>query len=150
MSVRSFTGHSTPCRAGALAVMSIALLVPTGCTRTSDGTVVMAPPPGYSWMRDRLSNPSFSGFRQREPAPDIASYPPPPPAEAQPAPPRREAARTRRVEPAADPPDARRPSRPPSVMRIGVRAPFEQSEAGQPLNCRNEQTESGRIKVVCD
>lgn len=115
-----------------LAVLACcSLLAAGGCTRTSDGSVVMKNPPSLN-----LSVPSFMRFgtAREEPRPvaTAAAFPPPP------APP--PAARTtqRRVVPPVK-----------AWKASGVRAPFKRSDPSKPLTCRNEPGQGGRVKVVC-
>lgn len=105
------------------------LLASTGCTRTSDGSVVMDTPP----------MPRLFASRSQQPAdtPDqtvmLTQLPPPStPAPAQT--PRRTKAR----------------AMPVAGFKVQpVKAPFERSNPEQPLNCRNETSPQGRVKVVC-
>lgn len=101
-------------------VSSLALL-PAGCSRTSDGTIVADPPvslPSLSLPRVRPIAPAWMSRQQPAPEPDMAAanFPPPPETE-RPAP--------------------RRKARPPVVR----------SSAGN-LQCENK-TDGGRVRMVC-
>lgn len=111
------------------------LLAGTGCTRTSDGSVVMKTPP---------SMPKLFASRPEQPALDqtvMLTQLPPPETAAAPA--------------TAAAPVSRRahthamPSVSGWKMQT-VKAPFERSDPEKPLNCRNETSPQGRVKVVCE
>ncbi len=132
-------------RAATLSAVGLVMALGAGCTRTSDGTVVVTSPPGYTWVRDRVGETGRvrpRRLRRAEPEPSVAYYPPAPSAPVVEAPPpRRTMPRPRRV---AEP---SRQQRTPSNRLIGV--PFEPTRQGD-LACRNEQSPGGRVKVVCD
>jgi hypothetical protein len=123
----------TATRSLTLALLCGSLVVPAGCTRTSDGTVVMAQPVNLS-----LGVPSFLQRKDRNEAPAAAATAfPPAPRQAAPAP-RRAAARNR-VVPRV------------SVWRpTAVAAPFIGSRSDKPLTCHDETGANGRVRVVCE
>lgn len=105
------------------------LLAGTGCTRTSDGSVVMKTPP---------TMPKLFASRPEQPVVDqtvmLTQLPPPSPA------------------PVATP-ASRKAHAMPSVSgwkMQTVKAPFERSDPEKPLNCRNDTSPQGRVKVVCE
>lgn len=113
-----------------LALLCGSLVVPAGCTRTSDGSVVMAQPVTLS-----LNAPFISRRDDRGRAPDRSAQVFPPQA----APPPRTAPRKRVVPRVA----AWKPG--------GVAAPFVSgSQSAKPLACHDETGANGRVKVVCE
>jgi hypothetical protein len=114
-----------------MTAVGIAVLIgAAGCTRTSDGSVVLRRPTVFS----RLMK-----FRDPDPVPQYQvqvneprSYPP---AYAPPA-----AARAR--------PQRQAKVTAPSLS-IVKNAPFKRIDPSKPLSCRNETSSSGRIRVVC-
>ena len=143
---------STRLSRSALLIGALALVMGAtqGCTRTSDGTIVVAAPKVPSWTAPRL--PSF----RRAPEPQLAPspeyvYPRRPDAEA--APPRARQTAVRRAPPRSTAPRATAPRaaapRATGSRIIGVRAPFERPKDGKPLSCANQVVEGGRVKVVC-
>ena len=110
----------------ALATLGVALSLAGGCTRTSDGSVVMRRP-----ILGKLL-----GFRkdEQEPARIVPSRTaiPAPPAVA-----------------AAAPSATRRPTL--AVPSIGLvkKAPFRTVDPDKPLACANVKNASGRVRVVC-
>lgn len=110
--------------------LSVAVLIgAAGCTRTSDGSLVMRNPVAFS----RLMN-----FGRRDRGADYAGQ-----------------ANEPRVFPAA----ASRPgiTRPAArqvrltglSMSIVSNPPFKRPASARPLSCRNETSPAGRIRVVC-
>ncbi|MGI6852446.1 hypothetical protein [Mesorhizobium sp. 1B3] len=101
----------------------------TGCTRTSDGSVVMNTPPMPKLFASRSPQPTYT--------PDqtvMLTQLPPPPAPAPAQAPRRRHDRSMPVG---------------GFKMQTVKAPFERSNPEQPLDCRNETSPQGRVKVVC-
>ena len=115
-----------------LALLCGSLVMSTGCTRTSDGSVVMAQPVTLS-----LNAPFLGRRDDRGRTPDryVQAFPPPPQAAPQP---RRTAPRKRVVPRVA----AWKPS--------GVAAPFVGSQSAKPLACHDEAGANGRVRVVCE
>ena len=110
--------------------------ITAGCTRTSDGSVVLARP---------MSLPRALGGT---PAP---SYAPPSfqqlPAPAGPAP---VASGPSFVSPASRPAPARAAQSGVKIWKPAVvKAPFGRADPSRPVACRNETSAGGRIRVVC-
>ena len=109
--------------------------VTAGCTRTSDGSVVLARP---------MSLPGLG----ETPTPSYASPSPqqlPDPAEPAPV-----ASGPSFASPASPPAPARSRQAGVKVWKPAVvRAPFARADPSRPVACRNETTTSGRIRVVC-
>ncbi len=104
------------CAAACLAVLAL-----QGCSRTSDGTVVMPQPPRMSLSMPKVPMPGWMQRRgEPEPDPVYAQAFPPPPEEPQ------SVARPRAVKPMT-----------PRVMRKAQ------------MECGKEQDAKGRIRVVC-
>lgn len=141
MSVRSSTKLNRFGSAAIAGTLCVMLLAPAGCTRTDDGSVVMARPTGFGW--------GLPGFRRAEPEPAATNFPPPP-QQATVEPRRAEAREPRFDPPATRLPNLRRQPTRMTGMRIGVKPPFQQSPSGKPLNCKNTTTPTGRVKVVCE
>lgn len=105
------------------------LVAGAGCTRTSDGSVVMKAP----------AMPSlFARATTRQPlGPDpravaLADFPPEPKAVV------------------SSPPHRGRVVPPIGTWTVQpVKAPFERTDPEKPLNCRNETSARGRVKVTC-
>ncbi|QPC86333.1 hypothetical protein GA830_05955 [Mesorhizobium sp. NBSH29] len=97
----------------------------TGCTRTSDGSVVMAKQVKLPRMlRREPAGPSFSESAfPRAPEPAVVSAAAPAPAP------------TRRMVSV-------------NAWKPTVKAPFHRANPNRPMNCSNE-TIGGRIKTVC-
>lgn len=121
-------------------LLLLPLIASGGCTRTSDGSIVMAEP----------ALPSYRPWWNRtppDPQPAPAAFPPEPtltpaPIATQP---------VRHVStPARPSSQAGKAAKRFSGMRVGVRAPFTPSESGKPLNCANKTQPGGRVKVVCE
>lgn len=110
-----------------------------GCTRTSDGSVVLARPASLARVFQRESpQPSYGpAFRQLPSGPPPVA-PAPPPQVAASAPPPGAAARTQR--------------RGVNVQgwRPAVKPPFARADPSRPLSCRNETSAGGRVRVVCN
>lgn len=110
--------------------------VTTGCTRTSDGSVVLARQMSLPRALGGTPAPSYT-------TPSLQQLPPP----AGPAP---VASEPSFASPA--PPQAPARSRQAGVKvwkPAVVRAPFARPDPSRPVACRNETTVSGRIRVVC-
>lgn len=105
------------------------LVAGAGCTRTSDGSVVMKTPA----MPSLFARPSARQPLGPDPrAVALAQFPPP----QQPV--------------ASSPPHRGRVVPPIGTWTVQpVKAPFERSDPEKPLNCRNETSAQGRIKVTC-
>lgn len=98
----------------------------TGCTKTSDGSIVMQQPKLPPLMKRREANgPAYNVA--------TANFPTTPPAPAAAAP---------RSQPRVVP--AMR------IMRPAVSTPFRSDEDARKLACRNEVSSTGRVRVVCD
>ena len=111
----------------AAALGMTALVAVAGCTRTSDGSIVMAQPSfGGSIL-------SFGGNEEVRVVPSQTIRPP----AVQPKP-----TSVRRAEPRV--PKVTIPS-----MSIAKNPPFKGIQPDKPLSCRNETTSTGRIRVVC-
>jgi hypothetical protein len=116
----------------ALIVMTCGgLLLPAGCTRTSDGSVVLARPSRLTSFARPQPAPVYS------PAPAVALAAPPAAPE-----PERRIARPVRWAGAAG-------AIPTWKVQV-VKPPFEQTAPDDPLSCRNETSPVGRVRVVCD
>ena len=110
----------------ALATLGVALsLAAGGCTRTSDGSIVM--------RRPALGG--LLGFRKDEQAARIV-----PSRTVQPAPP---------AVAAAAPTAARRPTVAVPSMPLVKNPPFRTVDPDKPLSCTNVKNASGRVRVVC-
>ena len=109
------------------------LVMATGCTRTSDGSIVIADPPKLAF-----GVPAFLRGKQERPVaadPRIAALSTLPPA--------------RRV--VAAPPPRKRALPRVSAWRVsGVSAPFVRPDPQKPLSCRNAQSRTGRVRVICE
>lgn len=110
-----------------IAVACCGLPMLAACTRTSDGSIVVARPIGVpGFMR-----PAFTAEPVPPPAHPVAGQFPQPPAQ----------------------PLVRR-SRPPAtrvpVVAAAVKPPFQRSDPQRPLTCRNAFTTSGRVRMVCN
>ncbi|MCO5065704.1 MAG: hypothetical protein M9924_14995 [Rhizobiaceae bacterium] len=122
------------------ALLCIAMLVNTGCTRTSDGTIVMAdptPPSAFRtpwWRRSQPQAPAYP------PQPVLAAPTSPPPQSSVRRSPQRQGPTT----------NAGKSVEQFHGMRVGVRPPFTPSESGKALNCANKTQPGGRVKVVCE
>lgn len=106
-------------------VLCCGLPLLAACTRTSDGSVVVARPvPGFL-------RPALAAQPVAPPAHPVATQFPPEPT----------------------PPVSGRRARPSGVsvpvLAAGVKPPFERTDPQRPLSCRNESTPSGRIRMVC-
>ncbi|MEO9336029.1 hypothetical protein ABFT80_01155 [Mesorhizobium sp. SB112] len=100
----------------------------SGCTKTSDGSIVMQQPQLPSLMKRReASGPAYNAAQ--------ATFPTTPPSPTVAAP-----RRQPRTVPAV------------RVMRPAVSAPFrnDNDEEARKLACHNEVSSTGRIRVVCD
>lgn len=108
------------------------LLAAGGCTRTSDGSVVMKNPPNLS-----LAVPSFLRFGGQDAEPEAqvaaATFPAAPKPAVQPV--------------GSAPAKVLPPVR--AWKATGVKAPFKRADPSAPLTCRNETGGGGRVKVVC-
>ena len=116
----------------------------TGCTRTSDGTIVLVEP-----------SPSAGSKRPwwKRSGPESPAYPPQP-GSASPTQPTRTQTASRPAPRSSGPvhqsSKAGKAAQQFQGMRVGVRPPFTPSESGKPLNCANKTQPGGRVKVVCE
>jgi hypothetical protein len=99
----------------------------TGCTRTSDGSIVMRKPT----LLGRVLN-----FRNDDHASGPTTLGPPVYTQMSSVAPTRPA--KRRLAPVAVP-----------SMNLSKNAPFKRADPNKPLACHNEKSASGRIRVVC-
>lgn len=100
----------------------------TGCTRTSDGSVVMSTPAMPSLFGRSASREAFAPD-QRSIA--LAELPP-------------------ATTPAPQPPRHANVSSQMGSWKVQtVKAPFERADPNKPLNCRNETSAQGRVRMTC-
>lgn len=108
-------------------IASSCLVAGAGCTRTSDGSVVMKTPAMPGLFARATTRQSF-GPDQRAVA--LAEFPP--------------------ATQVSSPPRRGRVVPPIGTWTVQpVKAPFERSDPEKPLNCRNEASAQGRVKVTC-
>lgn len=106
------------------------LLMGAGCSRSSDGSVIVNAPPSLAFAVPPYLRPDAAGTGVRSAA--LSSFPPPPAT-----------------------PAVRGQSR-NTVPRVkawkvaGVKPPFERADPEAPITCRNETRGGGRVKVVCE
>lgn len=123
-------------RVSAIALGVAVLLGVAGCTRTSDGSIVMNTPSLEMPEMPKLNLLSFGGDRQARVVrsktiqPQSVVQPKPQPTSV-----RRTGAKASKV------------TVPP--MSIARNPPFKGVQVDKPLSCRNETTSAGRIRVVC-
>lgn len=105
----------------------------SGCTRTSDGSVVLARPVSLPRVlgpatqpQPSYANPSFQQLPP-DPEPALASAAPPPVVTR----PRRTGTSVQAWRPAV------------------VKTPFERTDPSRPISCQNATSAGGRVRVVC-
>jgi hypothetical protein len=113
----------------ALAALSVTAPLAAGCTRTSDGSIVMRGP--------SLSGLLHYGADDEEPARIVPSRTLP----------------RQTSQPLATSLAVARPARQPTVsipsVNIARTPPFRRADPAKPLSCTNAKTAEGRIHVVC-
>lgn len=99
-----------------------------GCTRTSDGSVVMSTPAMPSLFGRSASRENFAPDQRGVALAEL------PPATAPAPQPRRHASASSQIG---------------SWKVQTVKAPFERADPEKPLNCRNETSAQGRVRMTC-
>lgn len=125
------TGMKRAFRVPVVALGCSALLAAGGCSRSSDGSVVVNAPPRLAFAVPPYLRPDGTGSDVQATVAS-SSFPPPPAAPAVRGKPRKTV---------------------PSVETwkvAGVKPPFERADPEAPLTCRNETGDGGRVKVVCE
>ena len=107
------------------------LLVAAGCSRSSDGSVVVNAPPSLAFVVPPYLRPDGAGAGVQSTV-TTSSFPPPPKAPTVRSKPRKTVPRV-------------------ETWKVsGVKPPFERADPEAPLTCRNETRDGGRVKVVCE
>lgn len=125
-------GMKKALRVPVAAMGCFALLAAGGCSRSSDGSVVVNAPPRLAFAVPPYLRPDGPGAGGQATVAST-SFPPPPPAP--PAVRGKPRAAAPRVE---------------TWKVAGVKPPFERADPETPLTCRDETGDGGRIKVVCE
>jgi hypothetical protein len=113
----------------ALAALSFAAPLAAGCTRTSDGSVVMRRPLFGGLLRYRADDEQAARIVPSRTLPRQSSQPPAPSfAVAHPDP---------------------QPTVSVPAMNIARKPPIRNVDPAKPLSCTNTKTAEGRIRVVC-
>jgi hypothetical protein len=118
--------HFYALRFSAAALLTGIALTSAGCTKTDDGTILMAGPASSMYLGEGLLYPKRETYRPTT----RTAFPPQP--------------RTGRKGPAVS---LRAPRVEP--MRVGVKTPFKAAPGDKQLTCANVAGADGRIKVVC-